>query len=398
METDKIVWKNEKGRKELVMKNDVLIFPPKVKRLFKAATALAGLFVFCFTLFWFVGGPNDTYSVGEKVVDETIDSLNEGQLVEPDSDTTLQTVFLEMEQVPTASFDDVAEFAETDLELLASKKNESPELGMGDMISGSVPVEGDRMLNYDEYEKQLNDVRKSGTETETTGLSEAKTNNNSHKRKNVTGSKKKHFIKKQKNDNKVNNPYNSNGAGGAHIRNNSANSNGGGGYKQKHKQYNQNSNGGGGVPNKFAGTLSVSSKYVIKDVPKHNVIKHYERYSLIRCCAQGVMQRELAYTDHNGMRKVKDRYCVALGSYYCTRIGTKFDLIMTDGRVIKCILGDQKADRHTDALHQRGMNGGSVAEFIVDVGRLPASARSAGSVHTIPEFRGEIYKIKVYKN
>ena len=135
--------------------------------------------------------------------------------------------------------------------------------------------------------------------------------------------------------------------------------------------------------------------YIMKDVPADNEVKSYERYTLLTSWKQAELQ-ELAHTDGNGMRKVGNRYCVALGSYYTTEIGVEFDLIMENGNVIPCILGDQKSDLHTDAKHQRGANGGCVAEFIVDVDKLPETAKQRGSVHWIPGLEGEIKSIKIY--
>lgn len=135
--------------------------------------------------------------------------------------------------------------------------------------------------------------------------------------------------------------------------------------------------------------------HIFKTVPANNEVKKYERYTLLTKWRQADLQK-LAHTDKNGMRKVGKRYCVALGSYYTTTIGTEFDLIMADGRVIPCILGDVKSDQHTDAKHQRGNNDGCVAEFIVDDSKLVDAAKNGGSVHYIPEFSGEIKKIKIY--
>ena len=142
---------------------------------------------------------------------------------------------------------------------------------------------------------------------------------------------------------------------------------------------------------------NAAGTYVEKAVPSGNEVKKFERYTLLTRWKQAELQ-SLAHTDENGMRKVGDRYCVALGSYYTTEIGTKLDLVMSDGDVIPCVLGDVKSDLHTDALHQRGRNGGCVAEFIVDDDKLPAEAKTRGSVHWIPEFAGEISCIRVYTN
>lgn len=74
-----------------------------------------------------------------------------------------------------------------------------------------------------------------------------------------------------------------------------------------------------------------------------------------------------AWTDEaTGFRMVDDRYCIAVGSGYSKKIGTKIDLVMSDGSIIKCITGDAKKDDDTDSTHRYQRWDGSVAEFIVD--------------------------------
>lgn len=67
-------------------------------------------------------------------------------------------------------------------------------------------------------------------------------------------------------------------------------------------------------------------------------------------------------------RKIDGYYAVALGSYYGSRIGTKYIITFkqADGstKSIKAILGDQKSDEHTDSKHQHHTQDKSVVEFI----------------------------------
>lgn len=71
-------------------------------------------------------------------------------------------------------------------------------------------------------------------------------------------------------------------------------------------------------------------------------------------------------------RKVGGRYAIALGSFYGSTIGTTYILIFKqkDGsaKTVKAILGDQKADAHTDAKHQYHKEDKSVVEFITAKG------------------------------
>lgn len=74
-----------------------------------------------------------------------------------------------------------------------------------------------------------------------------------------------------------------------------------------------------------------------------------------------------AYTDATtGLRMVDGRYCIAVGSFYCSTIGTKINLVMEDDSVVECIMGDQKADIHTDPTNRYQAQDGSVVEMIVD--------------------------------
>lgn len=80
-----------------------------------------------------------------------------------------------------------------------------------------------------------------------------------------------------------------------------------------------------------------------------------------------LLYSEEAYTDEEtGLRMYDGRYCVALGTGWCYQIGTKVDIVMENGAVFKCILGDVKSDAHTDASHKFQAMDGSVLEMIRD--------------------------------
>lgn len=90
-----------------------------------------------------------------------------------------------------------------------------------------------------------------------------------------------------------------------------------------------------------------------------------------------LLNASYAYTDEEtGIRMVDGRYCIALGSGYTSLIGEKVNLVMKDGSVIKCILGDQKADEHTDFTNRFQKYDGSVAEIIVDYDKFNGNVPS----------------------
>lgn len=99
-----------------------------------------------------------------------------------------------------------------------------------------------------------------------------------------------------------------------------------------------------------------------------------------------------ARTDENGLRKVGDRYCVALGSAFGTTIGDRYIIELDSGAQLKCILADQKADRDTNAEHTADMNG-AVLEFIVDANYLPNDVKRMGDVSYVKGMQGAVKKI-----
>lgn len=143
---------------------------------------------------------------------------------------------------------------------------------------------------------------------------------------------------------------------------------------------------------------SFRERYTVYGTPEKNSFKSYMSYRAVSSSsAQGKLQAKAKTDSKTGIRKVDGRYCVALGSYYCSRIGTKIDLVMENGSIVKCILADQKANRDTDAKNQKTSDG-SIAEFLVDMDELPSKVKTMGNVsYASKELKGEISKVRVYE-
>lgn len=108
------------------------------------------------------------------------------------------------------------------------------------------------------------------------------------------------------------------------------------------------------------------------------------------------MQQE-AYTDEYGIRKYKNGdYMVAMGSYY-GQVGDRFRITLDNGETIRCIMGDAKADCHTDAYNQYTPcgSGKNVIEFVVDTPALSDEARQMGDIsYSDDTFEGNVEKIE----
>lgn len=141
------------------------------------------------------------------------------------------------------------------------------------------------------------------------------------------------------------------------------------------------------------GVFNVPESYNSRD------FKSYEDYRAITSKASKhyKLQNEYAVTSPDGLRKVDDRYCIAVGSYFTTAIGQYIDVILENGTVISCILGDQKSDAHTDALHIAHQSDGSIVEFIVDLEVLDSIPRQMGNISDVyPEWKSPVVQIIVY--
>ena len=144
--------------------------------------------------------------------------------------------------------------------------------------------------------------------------------------------------------------------------------------------------------------VSHAKSYRTYGTPSSSSFKSYMSYRAItdKSSKQYKLQKK-AKTNSKGIRTVNGRYCIAMGSYYATKIGTKIDLVMKNGKTIKCILADQKADKDTDSAH-RYTSDGSIVEFIVDTGRLPRTVKLMGDVsYAYKSMRGNIKAVRVYK-
>lgn len=103
------------------------------------------------------------------------------------------------------------------------------------------------------------------------------------------------------------------------------------------------------------------------------------------------------WTDSQGIRRVGDDVCIALGTYYTDTVGDRFIITTDMGNSYTAIVGDIKADCHTDSKNQyrwAGNNSKNVVEFIVDTNSLDYAVRTSGNIGTYNNYSGQIISIK----
>ena len=111
-----------------------------------------------------------------------------------------------------------------------------------------------------------------------------------------------------------------------------------------------------------------------------NDFKSYMSYKAItKSDSPQYMLQELCSTDMDGFRKCADRYVIAVGHGVGGQVGDCVDLILANGEVIYCVIGDYKQNKHTDKANLTGKNG-CCSEFIVDVNRLREDIKKGGNI------------------
>lgn len=105
-------------------------------------------------------------------------------------------------------------------------------------------------------------------------------------------------------------------------------------------------------------------------------------------------QQQYAYTDENGLRKIGDDYCVAMGTYYSSTIGERFKITMSTGATFTVIISDIKSNRHTDSTHRYTTRNGCMMEFLIDKSCLASCIRTSGNVGSLSLFSGQFAKVE----
>lgn len=148
--------------------------------------------------------------------------------------------------------------------------------------------------------------------------------------------------------------------------------------------------------------VDLTAKYVsydTYDAPKNSGFKSFMDYRAITNTGskQYKLQQCYSKTGEYGIRMADSRYIVAIGTYFTPDIGQYFDIILENGTVIPCILGDQKADADTDSDNIITKHNGCMSEFIVDSDALNKDVKFHGDMsYCLKDWDSPIKTIKVY--
>ncbi len=105
----------------------------------------------------------------------------------------------------------------------------------------------------------------------------------------------------------------------------------------------------------------------------------------------------LAIPDSDGFMKLDDRYLVAIGQRFNTIPGQYFDLVLENGVVIPCMMGDAKANCDTDSTNTFTYHSSCCSEFIIDKYSIRSDINQRGNASLkYPEWDSPVVQIVVY--
>ena len=135
-------------------------------------------------------------------------------------------------------------------------------------------------------------------------------------------------------------------------------------------------------------------KFVMYNVPKNKGFKSYMPYTAItdQSSKQYKLQ-QIASTGVYGIRTVNSRFLCAIGTAFNADIGTYFDLILEDGFIIPCIVGDLKNPVHTDSTNVFTKANNCASEFLIDPKALHKTAKKTGDISDCSELWGECVRV-----
>ena len=152
--------------------------------------------------------------------------------------------------------------------------------------------------------------------------------------------------------------------------------------------------------------FAMTVQYTPLVVPNVNSsFKTYMDYRAVtnKASAQYKLLHTWALSDGNGFMRVagerelgisEDYYCVALGAFYGTTMGTKYRFTTSTDNIFYGILSDGKGRPEVNSTQQYGMANKDVVEFLVYSPMLLPVVKKLGNAGAYQPLNGRIIKIE----
>lgn len=152
--------------------------------------------------------------------------------------------------------------------------------------------------------------------------------------------------------------------------------------------------------NVSAGNFLDGTKIIkLPELEGYNGGKTYEPYTTITSVNSWQYKlQQKAYTNEDGFRMINGRYMIATGSGVSHDIGRYIDIVLENGTVIPCVIGDAKDDAHTDQeFHIMTKKSHCVSEFLVDESVMNPDLLLSGNMSNYrEEWNSKVVKFILY--
>lgn len=152
--------------------------------------------------------------------------------------------------------------------------------------------------------------------------------------------------------------------------------------------------------NVSAGNFLDGTKVIkLPELEGYNGGKTYEPYTTITSVNSWQYKlQQKAYTNEDGFRMINGRYMIATGSGVSHDIGRYIDIVLENGTVIPCVIGDAKDDAHTDQeFHIMTKKSNCVSEFLVDESVMNPDLLLSGNMSNYrEEWNSKVVKFILY--
>ena len=152
--------------------------------------------------------------------------------------------------------------------------------------------------------------------------------------------------------------------------------------------------------NVSAGNFLDGTKVIkLPELEGYNGKKTYEPYTTITSVNSWQYKlQQKAYTNEDGFRMINGRYMIATGSGVSHDIGRYIDIVLENGTVIPCVIGDAKDDAHTDQeFHIMTKKSHCVSEFLVDTSVMNPDLQLSGNMSNYrEEWNSKVVKFILY--
>jgi predicted RNase H-like nuclease (RuvC/YqgF family) len=131
----------------------------------------------------------------------------------------------------------------------------------------------------------------------------------------------------------------------------------------------------------------------IAQISKRDFKSYMSYKAIINTSSKQYRLQQQASTDANGIRCINSRPMVAVGTGWGLKVGDTALITCENGNSFEVVIGDIKADVHTDASNKTTISNGCRCEFIVDMSNLNTTVKNRGNVAVLKQYNGYITNI-----